>query len=245
MRWIEALLDRAVERRTRKSSPLAFGDLGVPKVACWDCGHVHQLPANLRQAFASAEEFFLRHQGHIVNWFERPALAGLWVPNADVKQAYQSADQTIALTSLNSQVVSAVVMCCAASVDNSANLFFDAELNCVVSLPATAPANSKALFVHGGSSVEAAGTDLTQPFDNTDADKTIPDFTANPLPAPLITVLPYNTSDDTVKTSTRVAHAFGGSLPRFWAIGVINHSGATVDATGNSFKYRGVYATVI
>jgi hypothetical protein len=39
-----------------------------------------------------------------------------------------------------------------------------------------------------------------------------------------------------------VASAFGGILPPFWSIVIINHSGAALAASGNTVKWAPVFA---
>lgn len=242
MKWLDQLLDKAIERRLRKSAA-PLGGWQPKHVACWDCGRTHALPQNVRQALASAEGFFSRHEGHSVHWFEQPGLAGLWTPNADVKQALQAL-QTATVTNLHSLANSATAGWQGAEVDNTSNLFLDVLLQVVLDFANTAPANSKAAYVFAAGGLETGK--LSNPFSGTEGTLTLVDVTANPQAARQIGTIPYTTQDEVAEGSPMsIGAGFGGAAPPFWAPGIINHSGAALAASGNTVKFRGSYLTVI
>jgi hypothetical protein len=218
-------------------------------IACLDCSVIHRLPPNSRQALASAQGFVERHplhdfafdiitateihSGHVPDWAE----------NADVKLAYQAA-QAMTVTSLHSLASSATAGWQSAVVDNTTNLFLDALGMVVLDFANTAPANSKAAFVYGYGGLES-GT-YTNPASGTEGALTLLDVTANPNVLKHLYTLAYGTADEVAEGAPfSVAAGFGGVLPPFWGLAIINHSGAALAASGNILKYRGVYATVI
>jgi hypothetical protein len=70
------------------------------------------------------------------------------------------------------------------------------------------------------------------------------DVTANAQNLRLLGILPYTTQNEVAESSPMsVAAAFGGLLPPYWGVAIINHSGAALAASGNTVKYRRVTAT--
>jgi hypothetical protein len=56
----------------------------------------------------------------------------------------------------------------------------------------------------------------------------------------LIGVVNYQNADVAQLATFSVAQAFGGILPPYWGIAIVNHSGAALAASGNYVKWRGV-----
>ena len=133
------------------------------------------------------------------------------------------------------------------AIDNSSNLYDDALVMTDFAAVNTAPANSKAIFFYAFGIVDGSGalytnTGAAQPG-GSEGTLTFPDITANPIPAPLLGVLPYPTQNNILRGGPwSVARCFGGILPVKWAIGMVNHSGMTLNVT--SIKYIEVKYTV-
>jgi hypothetical protein len=240
MKWIDNLIDKAVERYFKShSSPPDGTELNV---ACFDCGIKHELPRDARQAVSSAEGFFYRHSGHNVDWLVKPHIAGLWTPNADVKQAFQP-EQTMTVTNLHSLASSATAGWQSAVVDNTSDLFMDSLVQVVLDFANTAPANSKGAFIfcyHGLSST------YTNPATGSEGTITLVDVVSNPQAMPLLGFLPYTTQDEVAESQLfSVALTSGGFMPPKWGVVIINYSGAALASSGNTVKYRGVYLTVV
>lgn len=243
MQWLARLMAQLQTNRLRKSHrPL--GGWQPKAVACWTCNHVHQLPSNIREAIASAQGFFERHPAplHLANWFEQAGFAGLMTHNADVKKAEQSL-QTMTVTNLHSLASSATAGWQSAVVDNTSNLYIDAQLMIVLDFANTAPANSKAafLFAYGG---EESGT-YTNPCSGSEGTLTLVDITANDQCLPQIGRIPYTTQDEVAESAPMSVRRGFGFLPSYWGVALINHSGAALAASANTVKYRGLYFTVI
>lgn len=222
---------------------------GDPIISCLTCGRSHRLPLAGPQGVASAGDFLLKHPAPAhqttMGVLAGPGLAAQYgiAWNADVKLALAAAT-AMTITALNSNVSSATNIWGSAKVLNTSNLYLDAWLTVKLSFPNTAPASSKAVFVYGYGSLD--DTTFTQPFTGSEGDFTVPDFTANPLPFNRIGSIPYNTADDTIiGPPWLISSAFGGVLPPVWGVALINHTGATLDGSGNEVMYRPLFVTVI
>jgi len=126
------------------------------------------------------------------------------------------------------------------AVDNSTNLYDDAELTISVKTSASALANDKACYLYffgsedgtvmGSSSAEAAGTDVAVTLDS-------PTNLRGPYP------IACPASSVTYRlVIPSVAAIFGGVLPRKWGYVLRNYTGQALDATeGNHQKtYTGI-----
>ncbi len=136
---------------------------------------------------------------------------------------------------------------CSAVVDNTTNLYMDAQLN--VSIQAGAPtADGKiSVFAYGGMDGTTIydgglnGANETITWGTTPSTSSVEGF--NQLK--LLTVLSVDSTDDNndiEATIGSVAAAFGGILPARWGLVVLNETGATLNATGtnNTFDYVGI-----
>jgi len=176
--------------------------------------------------------------------FHNPLIELLaYSPNADVKQARQ-AIQTLTVTSLHSLASSVTAGWQSAEIDNSSNLFLDQQVQVVLDFANTAPANSKCAYVFAAAGIETGK--LSNPFSGTEGTLTLTDVTANPQNARLIGTVAYTTADEVAEGSPlSIALGFGGAMPPYWAVGIMNHSGAALAASGNTVKHAGVFATVV
>lgn len=241
MKWLDALLDKAIARRLRKSAA-PLGGWQPRKVACWTCQITHALPHDVRQALASAEGFFSRHEGHVIDWFEFPGVAGLWVPNADVKRAEQAL-QTATITSLLGLASSPTAGWQGAEVDNSSLLYLDTALQIVLAFANTAPANSKAAYIFAAGGIQTGK--LSNPFSGSEGTLTLVDVTANAQAARQIGIIPYTTQNEVAEGSPMSVASGFVTMPSFWAPGIINHSGAALTtAATNLVNFKGQFATV-
>lgn len=160
---------------------------------------------------------------------------------ADIKSAYQAA-QTMTVTALHSLASSTTAGWQSAVVDNTANLYLDYLVMCVLDFANTAPADSKGVyaFVYGGLE---SGT-YTNPASGSEGTITLLDVTANAQALRPLGFIPYTTQDEVAESAPMsVAMAFGGVISPYWGLVLVNHSGAALAASGNTAKYRGAYAT--
>lgn len=150
-------------------------------------------------------------------------------------------EQTMTVTSLHSLTDSATGGWQSAVVDNTTNLYVDALVQVVIDFANTAPAGDKTVYVfaYGG-----INTTYTNPASGSEGTITVVSMDTNPMAFKLIGVLPYTTQDEIGESQPfSVAAAFGGVLAPKWGIVVMNRSGASFAASGNSVKWRGVKLT--
>jgi hypothetical protein len=170
-------------------------------------------------------------------------VAGLFTPNADLKQAYQ-ATQTMTTTALQSLASSVTAGWQSSVIDNSANLYLDALVVATFAFANTAPAGTKAmlLYAYGGL---ASGT-YTYPCTGTEGTLTLSDITANATVVKRIGTVPYLVQNATMSGGPfSVGMAFGGTVVPYWGVAVMNQSGAALQASGTVLQYRGVYYTLL
>lgn len=248
MKWLDKLLDHALERRLRKSQE-PLGGWQPKQVACWTCRISHHLPSNIRQALASAEGFFSRHEGHEVNWHEAPGIAGLWTPNADVKTSYGS---NITITMDLITLASSTTFIAgreSTQIDNTTNLFMDnlCQGKFMVGTTPTLPCELRVYLWGADASLATTAIDV---LDGTDSAETLTNTTVlnTLLLAKAVSIL-VNTSDLTYNILPfSVGLLFGGMLPKFWGIYATHNMTAALRTNAgntNSFTYHGVFYTVI
>jgi hypothetical protein len=169
---------------------------------------------------------------------------------AVVLQAFQGI-QTFTITSLNSLASSLTAGWGSAAVDNSATLYLDAFVQVNLAAVNTAPASLKAVYVYAYGLTDPAGTNYTNTgaasgVPGTQGALTFPDITANPVNMPLIGVVPTSVQNIAMNSPPfSVAKAFGGWMPQKWGVAIVNASGVTIAASGNSVQYTGIYNTVV
>jgi hypothetical protein len=159
---------------------------------------------------------------------------------ASIKAAYGT-ETTMTVTNLHSLASSATAGWQSDVVDNTTDLYLDALVQVVLDFANTSPANDKAayVFAYGG-----LATTYTNPVTGSQGTITVPTIVSTQLNLKLIGVLAYATADEVVESQPlSVAAAFGGVLPPKWGLVIMNYSGAALAASGNTVKWRGVYAT--
>ena len=160
----------------------------------------------------------------------------------DIKLALQAV-QTMTVTNLHSLASSATAGWQSAVVDNTSDLFQDALVQIVLDFANTAPANSRGVFVFAYGGIESGV--YANPASGSEGTITLVDVTTTAQQLRQIGFLPYTTQDEVSESGAlSVAAGFGGILPPFWGLVLMNHSGAALAASGNTVKYRGVYTTV-
>jgi hypothetical protein len=160
----------------------------------------------------------------------------------DIKQVRGSL-QTMTVTNLHSLANSATAGWQSTVVDNTSTLYDDAQVKVVLDFANTAPGSSRCAYVFAYSGLESGV--YTNPASGSEGTITLVDVTANPQNLALIGVVPYTTQDEVAESRVMsVASAFGGTLPDYWGIVIINHSGAALAASGNTVKWKGIYHNV-
>lgn len=160
---------------------------------------------------------------------------------ADIKQALGSVT-TLTVTNLHSLASSATAGWQSAVVDNTTNLYLDALVQIVLDFANTGASVSKGAYVYAYGGIESGV--YSNPASGSEGAITLTDVTTTPQNLRMLGFIPYTTQDEVAESSPMsVAAAFGGVLPPFWGVVIMNHSGAALAASGNTVKYRGVYST--
>lgn len=152
-----------------------------------------------------------------------------------VTKVTYAAESSLTVTNLHSLANSATAGWQSDAIDNTSNLYIDAEINIVLDFANTAPANSRGVYVF---MMRGVGTTYTNPTSGTEGTITLPDVTANPLSLQQVAFIPYVTQDEIVEFIFRVK-----DLPPKWGIVLMNYSGAALHSSGNSVKYTGITYT--
>lgn len=214
---------------------------------CRDCRLKHPIRAQtygqVRDAWSDWRE---KHRGHRIRLRRQlPEFAEPFGHNTDFKEASQ-AEQSMTVTNLHSLASSATAGWGSASVDNSSNLYLDAEIMIRIAAVNTAPASDKALYVFAFGSTDGAiwtSTGTSGGTVGTEGALTFPSISTLPIVMPLIGVIPYPVQNKAIDAGPfYMSNAFK-RLPLFWGIAIINFSGMTLAASGNTVKYRGNYFT--
>ena len=160
----------------------------------------------------------------------------------------QSFGTTTAFTKTNANLAtSATAGWVSNAIDNSSNLYDDALVHVELAAVNTAPANSKAIFLFAYALLDTAGSAYTSAGDGTPSGSegtlTYPDVTQFTVGMPLLGLIPYPVQNKAINAGPfSIAKCFGGVLPPKWGIGMVNHSGMTLNVT--NIKYTEVKYTV-
>lgn len=154
-------------------------------------------------------------------------------------------ETTITTTSLDSLANSATAGWGMGYIDNTTNKYQDISLNFLLKFANTAPANNKAvsIYLFGGNNATDLGTTgaTSGGACGTVGALTFPDIST--LPNNLIMAgyiqHPINFASDTQKKTLQLARFFGGTIPPYWGVALVNYSGAAL-STGNVLKYTGI-----
>lgn len=161
-----------------------------------------------------------------------------------------SSNTDFTMTSISSLASSATVGWQSDRVSNLTNKAIDYRINVRLSMANTSPASDKAVYVFlipwfttdGGTTWygNSLGT-TTAPTGSVGA-MTI----ANPHNLLLLGVLSYTTADMVLNGTFITSNAWGDNPPDGFSIGIINYSGAALDATSganNLISYKSIYKT--
>lgn len=140
----------------------------------------------------------------------------------------------------NSLASSATVGRSSASVDNTTNLFVDAFVTVISSTGAGALANDKAIYVYVYASEDGTNFDNEQNVQpGTDASYTINSPTV--FKGPIL--IPCAVPAQQYTRTFAIGPFFGGVMPRKWGVIIVNFTGQTLAASGNSISYTGITYT--
>lgn len=154
-------------------------------------------------------------------------------------------ETTITSTGLDSLANSATAGWGSGYIDNTTNLYLDISLNILLTFANTTPANNKAvsIFLFGGNNTTDLGTTGASSGGTcgTVGALTFPSLATlqNNLYYAGVIAHPVNFASDTQKKTILLSQVFGGAIPPYWGIALLNYSGAGL-STGNVLKYTGI-----
>lgn len=144
------------------------------------------------------------------------------MPIITFKPLYGTSNQSLTIT-VNSLTTGSSTFCTA--VNNSGNLYMDYLV--------------AGTFSAGAASTSATGTISVIVAASSDGGTT---YTSRTQDCKLLAILDCSANNAVPKLDpTSVAALYGGIAPQFFQIGVINNSGGTLAAGGNSMWYQGLY----
>lgn len=160
-----------------------------------------------------------------------------------------SSATSLTVTNLHSLASSATAGWSGAEIDNTTNLYLDAQLQVTLDPANTAPGSDSVfyLFVYGyqvtGDKPTTGAT--TGNSVGTEGALTFPSISTTRQSLPYIEI-PYTAQDVVIKTSVgSVCDILGvRHLPAFWGVAMLNFSGAALAASGNAIKWIGIKETI-
>jgi hypothetical protein len=194
-------------------------------------------PAQIEALARRTESKKRRHHHSVLNYAH----------NSDVKEAFQS-EQTMTTTNLQSKASSATAGWSGATVDNTSNLYLDADLHVVIAAVNTAPGSDQTIYVFtyaGTNSSDLTPTGAASGgAPGTEGNLTFPSISTLRPCTPTLMQVPYPVQNAAIGGHKNLASVYG-LLPAFWGVAVLNFAGFTLAASGNTVKYRGLFCTVI
>jgi hypothetical protein len=216
---------------------------------CESCRIYHPIhsdhDAHLRNA---VEDFKEKHRDHWVRVHSVPVWTREgWRPNADVKEAFQS-EQTATTTNLQSKASSTTAGWTGNTVDNTSNLYLDADVHVVIAAVNTAPANHKAVYVYAFAGTNSTDVTVTGAASGgtpgTEGSLTFPAVDTLTSCLPTLMIIPYPVQNAAIHGHASLSKVYS-LLPAFWGVAALNYAGFTLAASGNTVLYRGAYSTVV
>lgn len=159
-----------------------------------------------------------------------------------VSKVTYSSLQTMTVTNLHSNTSSVTAAWASAVVDNTTDLYLDALVQVVLDYANTSPANDKSTYIYAYGGIESGV--YSNPISGSEGDVTLTAIDSTGQNLRLIGTMPYNTADEVCESSPMsVGLAFGGVLPPYWGICIVDYTGAALAASGNTVKWRGITVT--
>lgn len=219
-------------------------------LTCEDCRHWHEVYAESDKSLRAAiDEWKGKHFNHnrrvsSVPLWDRSG----WKHNSDVKEQFQ-VEQSLNVAALQSLASSPTAGWGSDSVDNTSNLYLNSLVMCHIEAVNTAPASDKAIYLFAYGSTDGAiftGTGTSGGAVGTQGALTFPNISTLPILMPTLGIIPYPVQNKPLDGGPfGVARCFDNILPVKWGVALLNFTGFTFTASGNTIKYRGQYNTVI
>lgn len=176
-----------------------------------------------------------------------------WISNANVNEAFTSTTAAD-LTGVNSLASSATAGASINYNNNSSNLYLDVLWAISLAAVNTAPASNDAFYVYAAAQLSTSplpttGATTSNTFANsstTGVTLNFPNVSSAIVTPPLVQTIPYTAQNVAINTSPfGTAFAFNGWIPPYLWGGLVNFSGMTIAASGNTWNWMGAYITVV
>lgn len=154
--------------------------------------------------------------------------------------------QTLTVTNLQSKTSSVTGGWQSDAVDNTTDLWDDAQVFVEIAAVNTAPGGHKRIYVCAYGSVDTLYTSTGDGVPSgIEGNITFPDVTTLEWGVPIIGTIPYPVLNKALSGGPfGVARGFGGLLPRKWGVLILPYAGFTLAAAGNAVKWRGIRYSV-
>lgn len=159
------------------------------------------------------------------------------MPTLNIK--YNNVATAVTCT-LNSLAASATVGRQSTVIDNTSNLYDDAEFTVVIATSSSSLSAPNVVNVY----VAALGDSTNSDQDSAVMGASDASYTID-SPTNLTQLRPINcsTASKTYNRTYRVAAAFDGVMPNKWVIVIVNNTGQALSSSGNSITYTGITYT--
>ena len=154
--------------------------------------------------------------------------------------------QTLTVTNLHSKASSVSAGWQSALIDNTSDLWDDAQVFVEIAAVNTAPGGHKRIYVAAAGLVDTLYTSTGDGVPSgLEGNITFPDITTLEWGVPIIGTIPYPVQNKALSGGPfAVAPRFGGALPIKWSVLILPYAGFTLAASGNAVKWRGVRYSV-
>lgn len=155
-----------------------------------------------------------------------------------ILQTYQT-EAAMVVTNLHSLASSATAGWSSASVDNSVG-YPNATISIHLAAVNTAPASDKCFYVFMYASTDGAiftSTGTSGGTVGTEGALTFPSISTLQCLMPMLGVIPYPVQNKALDASFQTVNCFR-RLPKYWGLAIVNFSGFTLAAAGNTVKYQ-------
>jgi hypothetical protein len=153
-----------------------------------------------------------------------------------ILQTFQT-EVSMTVTNLHSLASSATAGWMSASVSNATG-YINANISIHIPAVNTAPGNDKAIYVFMYASTDNAifTTSGSGAPTGSEGAITFPSISTLPIVMPMLGVIPYPVQNKALDASFQTLSCFR-TLPQWWGLCIINFSGFTFAASGNTVKY--------
>jgi hypothetical protein len=157
---------------------------------------------------------------------------------SDLKEKFDT-QFNILTTGLNSLAASATAALAAAEIDNTTNLYDDVLIVCQFVLTTGTPGGSNSVYVHGLGSNDGTIYSGDTSYSGTAAAYTLGSAGSPNMGAPATIYMPSQSI--TRQKAFWLSSLFGGPIPPFWSLVVVNDTNIALASSGSTVTGRGLW----